>query len=257
MINIRKKCNYLTMVLVATIVGCGGGSDSTPTPKPTTTQTPTPTPSVCETSDVCIFEEGLSEQWTMSIYEGNTDESFVGTNGTTINSYWDVIDLQDDDHGMVVDVKLFQSSGYADFSFKPIIVGDLDSVSSHTVDLSSYLAGELVYDLRVVDWADNEIGMFMNLQCEWPCRSQFFPVANQTGVNTIAPPGFPLLLNANEWQEVRIPMQYFVNDNLSSSDPWLDLTKINVISISPPWASVEAQRNVHYQIDNLRVEAPR
>jgi len=259
-----KKSNYLSLLLVATLVGCGGsGSDATTTPAPIPAAEPAPEPdpepepefSVCSESDVCIFEEQLSEHWTMSIFEDNTKETFLGTNGTTTNSYWDVIDLQDDDHGQVIEVKLYHSTGYADFSFKPILAGDLDSTSTHTVDLSTYLAGELVYDLRVVDWADNEIGIFMNLQCGWPCRSQFFPVANQSGENGIAREGFPLVLNANEWQEVRIPMQYFVDDNLTGSDPWLDLTKVDVISIAPPWQRPESQRDIHYQIDNLRIEA--
>ncbi|HCS63316.1 MAG TPA: hypothetical protein DIW64_04080 [Cellvibrio sp.] len=189
----------------------------------------------------------------MAIYEQLSNNSIYGNSGNTENSSWSILDLEDDEHGKVIDVTLFQSTGFADFSFQPILANNIASAGSQTVDLSDHIESDLVFDLRIVNWGENTIGIFTNMQCGWPCRSAFIPIANQTGINLIAPPFLPLIPVEGEWTEVRIPMQYFIKDNLSETDPWMDLTRANVISIAPPWADGNAQRNVHFQIDNLRI----
>lgn len=208
----------------------------------------------CQPDRLCVFDEALASNWTMAVYEELAESTSFGEMGTTENSSWSIVESGDAEHGKVIEVTLNQTTGFADFSFQPILPNDITSAGTQSIDLSDYAEGALVFDFRIVNWEQNELGLFLNMQCGWPCRSQFMPIAVPLRSNKIAPPDFPLLALEGKWQEARMPMHYLTRDNLSQSDPWLDLKAVDVISITPPWEGAATQRNVRYQIDNVRIE---
>lgn len=217
---------------------------------------PPPSEYECEYDVGVVFKDCITAAWIPSIYENNTQELILAPNGSTMNAEWSVIDLQDGVRNNIIDVKFFQHTGFADFSFRAIVENGITNEDLTNFDLSDYANGEFIFDLKMVDYGLSQLGMFMHVQCGWPCRSQFLPVANTTGFNSIAPPGFPLVLETGDWVEVRIPVAYLTNDNLSVTDPDLNLSIVDVIVISPPWASSTELMGVHYQLDNIRFENP-
>jgi hypothetical protein len=120
--------------------------------------------------------------------------------------------------------------------------------------LSAYGDSYFVFDFRIIDYGFSDLGLFLNFQCGWPCRSQYFPLANTNDVNLIAAPAFPLIAEPGEWYEARVPVDYFLKDNFSLSDPQMNLAMLDSISISTPWASSIAQQGFHFQLDNVRFE---
>ena len=257
--------------LVFVLVGCGGGGAAsiptptptptptpipTPTPTPSPTPTPTPTPEACAYDAAVIFEECLPSAWIPAVNENGTPQVLhVGTSGTTTNSTWSVVDLDDADHNNVIDVEFFQETAFADFRFMPIVENGSTISDLTTLNLSEYADGVFAFDLRVLDYGLGEhFGIYMNIQCEWPCRSMYFPVASYEDWEHDNTPGFPVQLETNTWVEIRIPVTMLTADNLNDAEPDLDLSLIDVISIAPPWASSISQTDIHYQIDNIRFE---
>ena len=206
-----------------------------------------------DTPDLTIFDNQVASGWTIGAWEQISEELTVGETGTTENSSWSIIDSDDAQRGKVIDITFFHNTGFADFAFRTGTGND----EPQNIDLSAYVEGDLVFDYRILNWANNQVGFWMSMQCGWPCRSPYFAVANQTGFNPVAAPDFPIVSFEGEWMEARIPMHYLLRDNGNPSEPDLDLTKVDVISMSPPWESPEAQRNVRYQLDNVRIEAGR
>lgn len=217
---------------------------------------PPPAEYPCEYDASVVFQDCITAAWIPSIYENNTQELVLAPAESTENAEWSVVDLQDGVRNNVIDVRFFQNTGFADFSFRAIAENGSTHEDLTNFDLSAYANGDFVFDLKIVDYGLSQLGMFMHVQCGWPCRSQYLPVANTTGFNSIAPPGFPLLLETGVWVEVRVPVAYLTNDNLSVTDPDLNLSLVDVIVISPPWASATELMGFHYQLDNIRFENP-
>lgn len=244
------------MLLVAILSSCGGGGGSTTPLTPQPQPQPQPEPSACEHDPAIIFEDCITGAWIPSIWEDPTQQLILAPDNSSTNAEWTLIDLDDGVHNNVIDIQLFQTTGFVDVSFRAINEGGSTSDDLTEFDISAYAEGDFVFDLRIIDYGMSTLGMFMNVQCGWPCRSQYLPAANTTGMNSIAPPGFPLLLETGTWVEVRIPVEYLINDNLSLTDPNLDLSAVDVIAVGPPWASPTEQMGWHYQLDNIRFENP-
>lgn len=243
------------LILLAAILACCGGGGGSTTPL---TQQPQPQPEepVCAHDPAVVFQDCIMGGWIPSIWEDATQQLTLAPDGSTANAEWSLIDLEDGVRNNVIDVQLFQTTGFADFSFQAIVENGTTNDDLTNFNLEGYADGDFVFDLRILDYGLSELGIFANVQCGWPCRSQYLPIANTTGVNSIAPPGFPLLLETGVWVEVRVPVVYLTNDNLSMTDPNLNLSAVDVISIAPPWASATEQVGVHYQLDNIRFENP-
>lgn len=252
---------FFILLSAAILVGCGGGGGSTtpltqpPAPEPQPQPQPQPQPEPgCVYDPATVFQDCINGAWIPSIWEDATQQLVLAPENASANLEWSLVNLQDGVRNNVIDVELYQLTGFADFAFRAIAEDGTTSDDLVEFDLSAYAEGDLVFDLKILDYGLSELGMFMHVQCGWPCRSQYLPVANTTGLNAIAPTGFPLLLETGVWVEVRIPVEYLTNDNLSVTDPNLNLAAVNVMVFSPPWASATEQTGWHFQLDNIRFE---
>lgn len=108
-----------------------------------------------------------------------------------------------------------------------------DPNTPHTwLDLSAFKHGKLVFDLRVMDFADNLNGLEVSLGCGTNCKS--------------APLGvYPT--QQGQWQTVSIELKDLI-------DSGLEISQVQTgFEIYP----VDGEQNgVHLQLDNIRLEAP-
>ena len=99
------------------------------------------------------------------------------------------------------------------------------------VDLSNYYHADVVFDIRVVDYANTTGEFSFNLICGWPCR---------------AAPEYPLgRPDAGEWQEMRVPLKT------------LSLNGLHLDRVTNPFAlyySENGDAGFNYQLRNIRWE---
>jgi beta-glucanase (GH16 family) len=105
--------------------------------------------------------------------------------------------------------------------------------SSTPVDLSTYAAGSVVFDIFVVDYGTNTNGMMMKIDCVFPCTS---------GDQSIG------VVGDGQWETVSIPVSQLVTAGLN-------LATVNTgIAVYPDIADQQAGADVVFRIDNVRWE---
>lgn len=239
----------LLPIAAAMILGCGSDRDGAVMPA-SQGMTSSSMPSCQPTSDQ-IFTDCLSENWQMAVYDGFEQATFIDAGNALPNTFFQTLDSGESQYGQVVGVEYFQVTGYSQFQFNPSSP-PADSTDDFTsVDLSAYQNGVLAFDLRILDYGMSELGLFVTMQCGWPCRSRYFPVANKTGINGNGLGIFPLLIDDRDWWHIEIPLAYFLADNGDPSAPNLDITAINTIIFAPAWSSDTELQGFHFQIDNI------
>jgi beta-glucanase (GH16 family) len=176
-------------------------------------------PSVEVSGDrVNVFIDAVDPTWSNGIGAWDTAagvDYFDGMSGNHIS--WELIDSGEAGHDTVIEAT-FAADGAN---------GVLFIQSAAGVDLSSFAAGKLVFDLKLEAGATH--GITFKVDCFDPCSS-----GEQTLMGLV--PG--------EWQTHDIPV--------SSLAPPLDLTRVNTgIVIFPTWGD---QQGVSFQLDNVRWE---
>ncbi|MDN3651599.1 family 16 glycosylhydrolase [Thalassotalea ponticola] len=170
-----------------------------------------------ETLDVFV-DEVNSDIWTNGIGAWDTasgQDYFDGANGFV---QWQTVAEQD--RGDVLQVTF----GGADAD------GLLYIQSGQPVDLSAFSDGSLVFDLKVLDYADTASGMSFKVDCVYPCT---------TGDQVLG------VVADGVWETIRVPVSTLVSQGL-------DITSVNTgLVIYPTWGD---QNNVTFMIDNIRWE---
>jgi len=164
-----------------------------------------------------VFDDAVnSTVWTNGIGAWDTTRNTDYFDGNGFVS-WDVIDAEETDRGQVLDVVF--GSGNTD--------GLLYIQSAQGVDMSSYVDGELSFDLKVMDYANTQSGMSYKVDCIYPCT---------TGDQVLG------VVADGSWETITIPVSSLVSNGL-------DLTKVNTgLVIYPTWGD---QQGVHFQVDNI------
>lgn len=149
--------------------------------------------------------------------------------------------------GLVIDEQTFETAlevvysnadSFSAVSIKTAgIEGEPQPRDFSDLDENSYL----VFDLKVTQQALNELGVFVTLECGWPCRSPYMQVGQYAFVVE------------GEWAQVRIPVLDFLQDNGDPEAPNLDLTILDTIVVGPVWSGNE-QKNFSYRLKNMRFD---
>lgn len=205
-------------------------------------------------SSAVLFDDCFSSHWVVGVEDDAEKQIYFDGDDALPNTHFSIIDLDDGLHNNVIDIQYFQVTGFSTFQFYPTIEGVAPPAGIKTADLSTYGEGYLAFDLRILDYGLSQLGLFLTLHCDWPCRSRYFPVANTTGINSNGLSEYPLKIVDQQWYEVKIPVADLTADNLDSTHPELDLTIVDTIVLAPGWASSTELMGFHFQIDNVRFE---
>ena len=248
------------LMSLAVIAGCGSDSPSPPVSSASQTSSQgTSQSSVggCQnTSDTVIFDDCFSSKWLPGVWDDTQKVTFIDGEQALPNTVFFERDAEFDNRGNVIDIEYFQVTGYSSFQLYPSDTSTQTDAAFTVRDLSAYADGYLSFDLRILDYGQSQLGLFASFQCGWPCRSRYYPVANTSGVNNNGIGEYPLQITDDGWYAVKIPIADFTADNLSPTDPDLDLSMVNTIVIAPAWASETELQGFHMQLDNIRLELP-
>ena len=151
---------------------------------------------------------------------GNLDELITCWDWTDAcpNVSWAFV--TDDAQGSVVEVTLGESAVYAGIW--------LLNADENNQDMSSYSAGHLTFDIKVMEASANSAGFVMTTQCGWPCAS----APRELGV-----------IGTTEWESVSIPVS-----ELQAAG--LDLSKVNIgFNLYPV---INQQSDVVFRLNNVK-----
>ncbi|HEY7772260.1 MAG TPA: hypothetical protein VIC26_03710 [Marinagarivorans sp.] len=251
------------LVSLATIAGCGSsGSDSPSTTVSSVSQTSSQgasqsSASGCQNnSESVIFDDCFSSKWLPGIWDDAEKVTFIDGEQALPNTAFFELESEFNNRGKVIDIEYFQVTGFSSFQLYPSDESSQSDAAFTVRDLSAYADGYLSFDLRILDYGQSQLGLFASFQCGWPCRSRYYPVANISGVNDNGIGEYPLQITDDAWYSVKIPIADFTADNLSPTEPDLDLSMVNTIVIAPGWASETELQGFHMQLDNIRLELP-
>lgn len=135
---------------------------------------------------------------------------------------WQVVDSGSVEHSQVIDIRYTEQSG---FNALPRI---RPAGVFSAIDMSEYAGGTIQFDIRVLDWGNNNDGLEFKIECFWPCESGYLPLQIET---------------LDEWQHIVISVDELVQSGAVLSN--LDI----VFQVYPIW---DQQAGVHYQLDNIR-----
>jgi beta-glucanase (GH16 family) len=167
-----------------------------------------------------VFNDAInSEIWTNGA--GAWDDAigsdyYTGDSANHVN--WQLVDSGDAEHDSVLEVN-FNADG-AD--------GVFYIQSAQPVNLTSFSSGNLIFDIKVSDYAGNTGGIDFKVDCIHPCS---------TGDQSLG------LVGDGEWQTITVPVSDLVGQGLN-------LNTVNSgLVIFPSWGS---QQGVTMQLDNIR-----
>lgn len=179
-------------------------------------------PAIEVTSEtVDVFTDEISAFWSNGI--GAWDDAvnsdyFDGASGNHVN--WSLVDTGETGHDTVIEAT-FNADGNN---------GVLYIQSPTGVDLSSFSSGQLVFDVRVLDYGSNTSGMVFKVDCGFPCSS---------GDQALG------VVGDAAWQTITVDVSSLVAAGL-------DLSRVNTgLVIFPTWGD---QQGVTFQLDNVRWE---
>jgi beta-glucanase (GH16 family) len=170
-----------------------------------------------------VFDEAVDPTWDAGITGSDSGCGWCGyTDGTNPanKSNWQIIADEDVTHGQVIDITFNDSA-----EFGVWFIG-----SSGPVDMSAYAAGNLVFDIRVLDYGSNLSGMTMKVDCGYPCTSGDQPIG-VVGAGGV-------------WETVTIPVAQLVGTGLN-------LATVNTGLVVFP---TEQVGTINFRLDNIRWE---
>ena len=142
---------------------------------------------------------------------------YTDSQGAGNKVHWAVIDDSNPDRGQVIEVTFNDSDAFGVWFIQ----------SSNPVNLSSYDAGAVEFDIIVDDYGNNTAGITMKVDCFFPCTSND------------KPQGF---IADGEWQTVSVPVATMTSTGL-------DLLNVNTgVVIFPTIQSGE----IRFRVDNIR-----
>lgn len=204
-------------------------------------------------SSAMLFDDCFSSHWVVGVEDDAEQETYFNGDDALPKTHFGLVDIGDGSNNKVIDIHYFQATGFSAFNFYPLAEGAVPPEGLTTTDLTVFQEGYIAFDLRILDYGLSELGLFLTIQCDWPCRSRYFPVANRVGAAT-DPSGFPLKIVDQQWYQVKIPMAELTADNLDDTHPELDLSAVDKVVFAPGWASSTELMGFHFQIDNVRFE---
>ena len=178
-------------------------------------------PSVEISTDVLeVFTDSVNESnWTNGA--GGWDDIakvdyYTGDTNNHVN--WQLVESNETGHDTVLDVVFNADGGNGVFYIQ----------SAQPVDLSSFSSGNLIFDIKVTDYASNTSGITFKVDCISPCG---------TGDRALG------LIGDGEWETITIPVSTLVGYGLN-----LGSTSTGLV-IFPTWGE---QQGVTLQLDNVR-----
>ena len=145
----------------------------------------------------------------------NTDY-YTGDTSNHVN--WQLVDSTEAGHDTVLEVTFKADGGDGVFYIQ----------SAQPVDLSSFSNGDLIFDIKVTDYASNTGGITFKVDCISPCG---------TGDQALG------VVGDGEWQTITIPVSNLVSYGLN-----INSTNTGLV-IFPKWGD---QQGVTFQLDNIR-----
>lgn len=131
---------------------------------------------------------------------------------------WSIVDTGEEGHDSVLEVNFNADGGDGVFYIQ----------SAQPVDLTALVDGNLVFDIKVTDYADTTSGITYKVDCIFPCT---------TGDQLLG------VVGDGEWETITIPVSDLVAKGL-------DITSVNApIVLFPTWGD---QQGVTFQVDNIR-----
>lgn len=129
-----------------------------------------------------------------------------------------MIDSGDPEHNTVLDI---QYNDNTEYNAMPRIYAE------NTTDMSRFAGGEIVFDLKVLDYGDSTEGLDLVIECGYPCKNTDY----RLNVDTL-----------DQWNTYRIPVNDLIIDGL-------DITNVAMaFQLIPMW---NLQSNAHFQVDNI------
>jgi len=170
---------------------------------------------------VVVFDNAVDPLWDGGIRAADAGTGWAAySDGNTTNTVnWELVNTGEPGQDVAIEVSFNDSGNFGTWFIQ----------ADTLVDLSAFADGELVFDVRVLDYA-GAAGMIMQVGCVFPCTS---------GEQNIGRVGDGV------WETVRIPISQLTTGSN------LDLTIINTGLELFPQAP---QNNVVYQVDNVRWE---
>lgn len=170
---------------------------------------------------VKVFDDEVNGNlWTNGIGAWDDVAGSDYFDGATSNHVtWSLVDTGDD-HGTVIEAN-FGTNGAN---------GVLFIQSGQPVDLTEYAGGNLIFDIKVMDYADTTSGMTFKVDCIFPCS---------TGDQSLG------VVGNGEWETITVSVDELVGKGLN-------LASVNTgLVIFPTWGD---QQGVKFQLDNIRWE---
>ncbi|TMP40221.1 hypothetical protein CWB96_17340 [Pseudoalteromonas citrea] len=175
-----------------------------------------------EGEQITVFDDAVNADiWTNGIGAWDTISGADYFDGQSDNHVtWSTVDSDDADRGKVLEIG-FSGNG-AD--------GLLYFQSAQPIDVSDYQNGALIFDIKVLDYAQTTSGISYKIDCIFPCT---------TGDQVLG------VIADNQWQTITVPVTDLVNFGLNPKSVNTGLV------IYPTWGD---QQGVTLQIDNVRWE---
>ncbi|NIB42631.1 glycoside hydrolase family 16 protein [Pseudomaricurvus alkylphenolicus] len=179
-------------------------------------------PSIALDEDIVeVYTDTVGDIWSNGIGGWDTTagtDYFDGAAGNHVG--WSQQDSGEEGHGQIIDVE-FRADGANGVFYIQSPAG---------VNLGEFAQGNLIFDVRVLDYGSNTSGLVMKVDCGFPCTSGDQPI------------GRPV---ESVWHTMTIPVSQLVNGGL-------DLSKVNTgVVVFPTWGD---QQGVQFQLDNIRWE---
>ena len=171
---------------------------------------------------IVVFDDAVNDEiWTngLGAWDSTTGADYF--DGDTSNHVtWAIIDSDDAERGKVIEVS-YDSNG-AD--------GLLYIQSGRPVNLADFSEGALVFDIKVLDYAETTSGISYKVDCIYPCS---------TGDQVLG------VVGDGQWETITIPVADLVTLGLN-------VNSVNTgLVIYPTWGD---QQGVTLQVDNIRWE---
>jgi len=176
--------------------------------------------------DVVVYDDAVNtDVWGRGIVGSDSGTGYVDySDGTDpankVN--WREIDADEEERGRVIEVTFNDSDAFGVWF-----------IGSTGTNLAAYNAGSVQFDVKVVDYGDNTVGMTFKIDCFFPCGSGDEPL------------GF---IADGEWETVTYPVSRLL-DAAAPPATGLDLTTVNTGIVLFPTTQAGG---ITFLVDNIR-----